>query len=73
MVKDIYLNSATLRDRLDTVAREGGATIHIVADDETGHSYGHAATRVSDRTILLTESTASDIDGNHHQLLNSPP
>ncbi|SDE71254.1 hypothetical protein SAMN05192589_1273 [Paracidovorax valerianellae] len=71
LVKDIYLNSATLRDRLDTVAREGGATIHIVADDETGHSYGHAATRVSDRTILLTESTASDIDGNHHQLLNT--
>ncbi|SDP95460.1 hypothetical protein SAMN04489708_1841 [Paracidovorax cattleyae] len=71
LVKDIYLNSATLRDRLNAVAREGGATIRIVADDETGHSYGHAATRIHDRTILLTESTASDIDGNHHQLLNT--
>nr|WP_306600165.1 AvrPphF family type III effector [Pseudomonas amygdali] len=66
MAEEIYKASSTFRKRMNAVAGEGGVTIRIVPDSEIGHSFGHPATR----SIALTETTASNVQGSHYQSLN---
>ncbi|WP_154609190.1 AvrPphF family type III effector [Pseudomonas syringae] len=56
--------------RMNAVAGEGGVTIRIVPDNEIGHSFGHAATIPATRSIALTETTASNVQGSHYQSAN---
>ncbi|KPW80132.1 type III effector HopF2 [Pseudomonas cannabina] len=70
MAEEIYKASSTFRKRMNTVAGEGGVTIRIVPDSEIGHSFGHAATVPATRSIALTETTASNVQGSHYQSLN---
>lgn len=70
MAGEIYKASSTFRKRMNAVAGEGGVTIRIVPDSEIGQSFGHAATRPGTRTIALTETTASNVQGSHYQSLN---
>ncbi|EPM83044.1 hypothetical protein A260_26071, partial [Pseudomonas syringae pv. actinidiae ICMP 19068] len=58
------------RKRMNAVAGEGGVTIRIVPDNEIGHSFGHAATIPATRSIALTETTASNVQGSHYQSAN---
>ncbi|WP_243787293.1 AvrPphF family type III effector [Pseudomonas amygdali] len=70
MAEEIYKASSTFRKRMNAVAGEGGVTIRIVPDSEIGHSFGHAATRPATRSVALTETTASNVQGSHYQSLN---
>ena len=71
LIEQLCPESATLRQTLNKITQQGGASIYIVPDNEIRNSYGHAETGVATRSIRIGENAISAIEGHSYRALNT--